>query len=550
MFGVDDAHWIDQHSWSFFLDLAKESKAIVLLSMMPLVFSKDKKPCPKAMEELMQLPGSKVLHLKPLKPETMVELACILLGVDDLPTPIKDIIREKTHGIPLFAEELVESMLERNVLNFHSVVKPGKLGMGTQGRKIQWLRKVSCTLNENVSLSDIPIPESINEMILSRVDHLPTTAQLTIKCAAIIGNTFSKSMLRGIIPKQFESTFDNSIRLLQGPGIIRCAVAEAYKMAIDDGNEDHFLDNQNFYCPCLEHFKHYKSGSSPQIDERNILIDEQNLDHCETLQFSHPIFQETIYGLWPEKQCIQLHEKAALFLESQAHKCKSCGGGGFIAGGQTTQYLKKSSGSGSTGKGRMSGGNIRAFMGLHGRKARERRRNKVVPSNELHVPSPTQYRNRRHSISSNPVQTRNSSFGSMNWVSNARFSTMSRNGMGFPPRRESSNQSNQWNPLVGSMADVDLQNCQCADVLAHVYPQLIIHWKTAGNMQKTVHYLIEAANAAIATNNDMEALALLDEAKEIMQKSKKKLLSEHEMAVFESSYGQVSYKKFMMNLTL
>lgn len=529
---MDDAHWIDQHSWSFFLDLAKEDKAIVLLSMMPLVFSKDKKSCPKAMEELMKLPGSKILHLKPLKPEKMVELACILLGVDELPKPIEDIIREKTHGIPLFAEELVESMLERNVLNFHSVVKPSKVA--GYGRKIQWIRKVSCTLNENVSLSDIPIPESINEMILSRVDHLPATAKLTIKCASVIGTTFTKSMLKGIIPKQFESTFDNSIRLLQGPGIVRCAVAEAYKLAVDDGNEDLFLENQNLYCPCLEYIQQHRSVDS--VDgNKNVFIDEQNLDNCETLQFSHPIFQETIYGLWTEKQCIQLHEKAALFLESQAHKCKSCGGGGFIVGGQNAQYTKKmSTANNGSGKGKMSG-NIRAFMGLQGRKARERRRNKIVPSGEAMGP-----RGQHPSIFSS--NKRNSSIGSMpvnNLVSNARFSTASRNGIGWTRRRSSSNHSNQWNAMSNSIEDVDFQNCQCANVLAHVYPQLIIHWKTAGNVQKTVHYLIEAANAAIATNNDMEALALLDEAKEIIQKSKKKLLSEHEMAVFESSYGQV-----------
>ena len=313
MFGVDNAHWIDQYSWSFFLDLAKEDKAIVLLSMMPPVLSEDNNLCPKAMEELMKLPGSKVLQLKPLKPEKMVELACILLGVDALPKLIEDIIREKTQGIPLFAEEIVESLLEHNVLNFHSVVMPKKLNKGsTQGRRIQWLRKVSCTLNENVSLSDIPIPESINEMILARVNHLPATAQLTIKCAAVIGTTFTKSMLKGIIPKQFELALDNSIRLLQAPGIIRCAIAEAYKMAIDDGNADHFLETQNLYCPCLEHIKNCTSGCSLR-DCKNVFIDVHNLGQCELLQFSHPIFRDNIYGLWTEKQCVQLHEKAALF---------------------------------------------------------------------------------------------------------------------------------------------------------------------------------------------------------------------------------------------
>ena len=534
MFGVDNAHWIDQYSMSFFLDLAKENKAIVLLSMMPLVFSKDKKSYPKDMEELMQLPGSKVLHLKPLKPDKMVELACTLLGVEELPKPIEDIIREKTHGIPLFAKELVDSMLERNVLKFHSVVKPGKSGMGTHGRKIQWIRKASYVLNESVSLSDIPIPESINEMILSRFDSLSATAQLTIKCAAIIGTTFTKSMLKGIIPQQIESTFDDSIQLLQAPGIIRCAVAEAYKMAIDDGNEDYFLDNQNLYCPCLKHIEHCKSNIS-MCNNKNVLIDEQNLDHCETLQFGHSIFQETIYGLWTEQQRLQLHEKAALFLESHAHKCKSCGGGGFIAGGQNTQYLKNMYGGygGDNRKEKMYG-SIR-ILGLYGRKARDRRR-KVAPSKEENdFPTPSYKGGQSQNAFSSGAQ------GSLHcdWVTNEQFS---KNGKESITRQDLSNEPNHWNPKSSASMteDVDLQNCQCAEVLAQVYPQLIVHWKAVGNMKKTVHYLIEAANAAIATNNDMEALAFLDEAKEIIRKSKEKILNEHEMAVFESSYGQVS----------
>ena len=538
MFGVDGAQWIDQYSWSFILDLAKENKANVLLSIMPLVSSKDKKSHPKSMQELIQLPGSKVLHLKPFKPEKMVELACALLDVEELPEPIECIIRENTHGIPLFAEELMASMLKRNVLDLHPVIKRVKPGI--VGCKIQWMKN-KCTLNESVSLSDIPIPESINEIILSKFSQLPATAQLTIKCAAIIGTTFTKSMLKGIIPKEIVSTFDNSIQLLQASGIIGCAVAEAHKMTIDDGNEDHFLDNKNLDCPCLKQIHYYKSSISMR-NNKNVLINEKNLVHCETLQFSHPIFQETIYKLWPEQQCIQLHEKAALFLESQAHKCKSCFGGGFIAGGQNTQYLKKMSGGSGDGKGKMSC-SIPAFMGLHGRKARERRC-KVAPSKEANDRPTSSYKDgQSQSAFSSEVQDRNP-IGRLhcNWVSNEQLSTKPKNGKGSTTRPNSSNQSSHWNPTTSSITeDVDLQKCQCANILADVYPQLIIHWKAVGNKQKIVHYLIGAANAAIATNNDMEALALLDEAKEITQKSKEKILSEHEMAVFESSYGQVSY---------
>ena len=74
---------------------------------------------------------------------------------------------------------------------------------------------------------------------------------------------------------------------------------------------------------------------------------------------------------------------------------KHTSAGGFIVGGQTTEYMKKMSpgvpaGGGDSnptnGKGKMSSGNIRAFMGLHGRKARDRRR-KIAPSKDISTPS-------------------------------------------------------------------------------------------------------------------------------------------------------------------
>ena len=54
--------------------------------------------------------------------------------------------------------------------------------------------------------------------------------------------------------------------------------------------------------------------------------------HCLFLKFSNVYVQETTYSLWLQDQKKDLHERAAMFLESQAHKCKSCGGGGFIQG--------------------------------------------------------------------------------------------------------------------------------------------------------------------------------------------------------------------------
>ena len=51
---------------------------------------------------------------------------------------------------------------------------------------------------------------------------------------------------------------------------------------------------------------------------------------------------------------------------------------------------------------------------------------------------------------------------------------------------------------------VDLRECECANILTKVYPQMVYHWKAAGNVQKTIRYLMEAAAACIATFNHMQ----------------------------------------------
>jgi len=59
--------------------------------------------------------------------------------------------------------------------------------------------------------------------------------------------------------------------------------------------------------------------------------------HCLFYKFSNIYVQETTYDVWLEDQKKGLHEKAAMFLESQAHKCRACGGGGFVPGMDTTK---------------------------------------------------------------------------------------------------------------------------------------------------------------------------------------------------------------------
>ena len=90
---------------------------------------------------------------------------------------------------------------------------------------------------------------------------------------------------------------------------------------------------------------------------------------------------------------------------------------------------------------------------------------------------------------------------------------------------------------------IDLSNCQCAEVLASVFPQLVDHWRACGNKFKTLRYLTECGAAALATSSNMRALSYLYEVQTMIEqaeKEKEHLATEEEKARVESLIGQVS----------
>ena len=558
MFGIDDAHWIDPDSWSFLLDLALDPNAILVLTTRPLN-PNQKHP---AMLEILNHPHTKMITLGGLNPDNMIKLACQMLKVDALPTTMQLIIRKRSHGIPLWCEELVETMLE---LEYLQVIEQDEIIMeeeeeeeesecssvdttptdysdeahmmegqsnkisrqpSTSGRKVVLKQKVrrrsTCQLSSGIGIGDIPIPDSLAGMVLTRVDHMSPSEQMTLKCAAIIGTSFNRSMLAAIIPNCNPATFHHSLNALAEVGIIECAVAAEVKSMHPDMHtrSSHHLpiDDPNLHCPCL---------SRPKKDHGNHLSIHTShkhggtmhppVDECEMLQFVHTYIQETVYDLWTESQRKALHETASLFLESQAHKCKNCGGGGFIAGVRKPEARKKSAGP--------SG---RAFIGTVNVKNKLRRRSTIGT--------------RRGSVMSRT--SLDSTFaGSWSPLPGVAATSSSCTNLQASQPVTAANVEGRGlrydSICATAVVGIDMQDCHCDEILAHVYPQLVRHWRAAGDMHKTLNYLIEAASAAISTFNNMEALSLLHEAKHITEEHGSDMITYSEHARMESLIAQV-----------
>jgi class 3 adenylate cyclase/tetratricopeptide (TPR) repeat protein len=186
---LEDAHWLDSASWSLVLALAQPhlhespreqpseqqpNALLLVLTARPLA-----EPVPGEYSQLRQLPGLHHLSLQPLAPDAALRLVCRRLGVASLPPSIADLIQRKAEGHPFFSEELAYALRDTGIIT---------------------IADGHCDLAPQVDLSAISFPDTIQGIIISRIDRLAPAQQLTLKVASIIGRAFAFRVLRDIYP--------------------------------------------------------------------------------------------------------------------------------------------------------------------------------------------------------------------------------------------------------------------------------------------------------------------------------------------------------------
>ena len=561
LFGVDDAHLVDEQSWPFLLDLASDRNTLLVVS---LRLGKLKGPHMAAAKAL-QMPTTISLDLEGLSQKETAELACQLLSTDAIPPDLEKILVEKTNGIPLWCEELISSMIENGLLQvtldqevaenqgelsspslssssseeeeeegddslaeLTPVERPlSDMSKGSAGHhKGRMLAQSTSTIRQgrrksvvrfarSIRPEDISVPDSVTGMILARFDNLLSDAQMVLKAASVLGTTFSRAMLAAIVPNPMtDQEFNRTIISLASHRLIECQHAAE----LNDCNSCTESLTEQFQCPCIPHRQSPTRSTSPlSLSSKHSDDTMSFMSECQLLEFVHPYVRDTLYELWTSDQRKKLHEEAALFLESQAHKCKNCGGGGFSMLGTAKPARRKSV--------QPQG---RAFMGTSTRTAiqRNRRRslvqNRVQPCDEFE-PSHSPIEEGEDMEQRAPAETK-------------RFSLVE--------ALLQQQRNNEEDSSSGGLdVSFDLQDCHCDEILSTVYPQLIRHWKEVGNNGKVLHYLMEAAGAAVTTFNNMEALSLLEEARELSSREELATnFTQQDKAELESLMGQALFQ--------
>jgi adenylate cyclase len=169
---IDDLHWADLASLHLLERIVREAPSVLLIGASRPIDGQD------GSEALGLLAAqTERLPLDRLDSAATAAIAARRIGVEKLPARLADYIHAQSEGLPLYAEQLALSLKERGLVtvrNGRCEVQPGL--SGGEG------------------------PPSLRNLIVSRVDRLDAVAQLTAKCASVIGRNFTDAMAAAIHP--------------------------------------------------------------------------------------------------------------------------------------------------------------------------------------------------------------------------------------------------------------------------------------------------------------------------------------------------------------
>lgn len=170
---VEDAHWADLSSISFMESLFKLVKSHRLLFLN--VFRPDYKETGERLKSFLKenLPEHyREITVLPLKENESAELIGNLLNQTNLPDDIKRLILLRSEGNPFFIEEVLRSFIDEGLIEVNDN---------------------AFIVTDRIQYANIP--ETIDKVILSRIDRLDEKTKGLLRTASVIGRNFYYKVL-------------------------------------------------------------------------------------------------------------------------------------------------------------------------------------------------------------------------------------------------------------------------------------------------------------------------------------------------------------------
>jgi tetratricopeptide (TPR) repeat protein len=196
------------------------------------------------------------LHLRELSPPESLRLVTSLLRIERLPAAVREQILERSHGNPFFVEEMIRSFIDQGLLY--------REGVFWQARE---------------AIETVTVPESVQSVILSRVDRLRPDLKQLLQHASVIGRLFRRRLLEQIIGEA--GMLEAALWELEEQALIyqeRAVPEEEYSFK-------HVLTQETIYGSIL---RRHRAGLHEQVGEAMEALDPEGLDgHYEELAYHY-----------------------------------------------------------------------------------------------------------------------------------------------------------------------------------------------------------------------------------------------------------------------
>ncbi|MBC8486128.1 MAG: AAA family ATPase [Bacteroidetes bacterium] len=194
---IEDLHWSDLTSIELFESLYRlaENNPILFINVMRPNFEESGNRILKTLNERCREYHSE-FYLEPLNHNQCEVLINNLLKIKGLPGHVRDIITNRAEGNPFFIEEVIRSFIDNSVVE----VKDGKFEVTEK-------------------IESVVIPETIQGVLMSRIDRLNEQTKSLLKVASVIGRNFFYKILVEVAKTTQE--IDEKLEYLKGIQLIK-----------------------------------------------------------------------------------------------------------------------------------------------------------------------------------------------------------------------------------------------------------------------------------------------------------------------------------------
>ncbi|XP_055964576.1 adenylate cyclase type 10 [Sorex fumeus] len=498
IFIVDEAQFVDSTSWAFLEKLLRAVPIFIIMSLSPFTDI----PC-KAASSIIKSRITTYVTLGALQPRDIRNKVCLDLNVHGIPKELDLYLIKGSCGIPFYCEELLKNLEHHHVLVFRSLELEEKspLNWHTLFKNITMptdeLKSLSankdesqeiCNLASGVILKNLSPPSSLKEVSLVQLDSMSLSHQMLVRCAAILGLTFTTELLFEILP-----CWNMKMMIKALAKLVKSKVFGCYR----DGRMLRLALRQN---PTSAEVHHRSLSLRPALgiiqgEKEELRELENEVIECHIIRFCKPVMQKTAYELWLSHQKRELHLKCARFLEEDARRCDHCLSGDFVPFHHFIVDIRLNT---------LDIGTIRHMAMSQGFQQEEK-----VTSSKTEDPRKLEFTE----------------------------------DMSFQKAREKILQ--YFDGVIDKMKKSEdmmpLESCQCKETLEIVLQPLAQHFLALGENNKALYYFLEIASAYVFLGDHYTASIYLNEGERLLRLFKKKKSSSQtfELATFYSLKGQV-----------